>query len=145
MKIWFKNVWYFFLILAIAQTVKTGFHILSPNWYPKIIYFGYNLIFITTSFFLSWRTYKIALSITLTILAALTLLIIASVGINILSALIIVHIYFPAIFSHVLKQMPVALQNGLLFAPMIILIAIIACRVAARHDALKDPSVNSHH
>jgi len=137
MQKWLKTTWYFFIILAAAQIAKTTLHIFVASWHPKVIDLSFNFILILTSFFISWQVYKHFNSILKSVISALVLLAIASTTVNILTALIIVKFYFPLLFQQVVNQIPIALQNGAIYAPMVILLAFIACRTQTRKENLK--------
>ena len=124
------KTWYFFLILALAKTITVLIHLFVPAFYPQVVYLSYNFVLIITTFFLSYHIYPISKSILSAVSAAILLLVLSDVLVNIVVTLIAVKIYLPFEFSAALGQLHIAFKNGLMFLPMIVLLSFIACRVA---------------
>lgn len=129
-KQYIKTTWFFFIILALAQTVRALIHLFAPGFYPHSIYLIYNFIFIVTVFALSYRIYQLSQSVLNAVSASILLLTISDVLVNVLVTLIAVKIYFPFEFTAALQQLHIAFKNGLMFLPMTVLLAFIACRIA---------------
>lgn len=132
-----QKTWYFFLILAIAQTANVLMHLFAPKLYPQVVYLSYNFVLIICTFFLSYRVYQMSESILSAVSAAILLLTISDVLVNVIATSIAVKIAYSMPFLAVLQQSPAAFKNGLMFLPMVVLLAFIACRIAHKRLAIK--------
>lgn len=131
---WLKETWYFFILLALAQTGRIFLFLNKPDWHPEIVSLSFNFVLILTSFFISWRSYARYKSVLTGLAAATALYLFSYVLVNIGVTLLMVYSTSPFLFASALKQLPGAIDNSFTFLPLVLILAYLACRVFQRRE-----------